>query len=116
MSSESSSSTNRDNPNFAHEKQKNTDYINGLEYQVLQMRIKHPEKYIKAQSIGNSYMNCSYELKNGIDEEGDRVTSQLLLYQIRDYILSDEDLATSEIELLARVYGVNWRDKIDDLE
>ena len=118
MTSESSSSTyiHKENPNFIAEKRQNQAYLNGLEYQVLQMRIKHPEKYMKAQSIGGSYMNCSYDLKNGIDEEGDRITSQLLLYQIRDYLIPNEDLAKSEIDLLVRIYGADWREKIDILE
>ena len=90
----------KENPNFEDEKQKNQNYISGLEYQVSQMRLKHPEKYLKAQSIGNSYMNCSYDLKNGIDEDGDKVNSQLLLYQIRDYDIQDEDISKPEIELL----------------
>lgn len=105
-----------DNPLFDAEKLKNQHYINGLEYQVQQVRLRYPEKYTKYQAIGDSYMKCEYNLTSGIDNEGDTITSRHLLYTIRDYDIPDTELGSEELILLKRVYGEQWRAEIGKLE
>lgn len=105
-----------DNPLFEHIKNKDREYTSGLEAQARMLAMKDPLKYLKHQAIGSSYMNCSYDLTVGIDPEGDGIKSKLLLYNIRDYDIPDDDLTPSELELLTRVYGSDWRSKIDLLE
>lgn len=104
-----------DNPNFSHVKLEEKQYIEGLQQQVLQMKRNCPEKYNKAQSIGESYMNCKYELERGIDDEGDEIKARLILYSVRDYLLDDKELSNEELNLLTRRYGENWRNKIVNL-
>lgn len=103
------------NPMFDEERKKHQAYVSGLEQQVLQVALRDPMKYMKHQSIGASYMSCSYNLQPGIDEEGDRIKAYKLLYTVRDYEITDDDLSKGEIELLNRIYGNDWRRKIDEL-
>lgn len=105
-----------DNPMFDAERERNRQYDNGLEEQVRQVMLRYPEKYAKYQEIGKSYMNCSYDLEAGVDMDGDITQAQLLLYSVRDYILDDSELGKEELKLLIRIYGDNWREKIDELE
>lgn len=102
-----------DNPLFAEEKKRQNDYIDGLQQQVEYLKMKDPLKYQKYQSIGESLMDCTYEPTSGIDMEGDLMTAQKLLYTVRDYGLED-DLSVEERNLLDRVYGTNWREKMDE--
>jgi hypothetical protein len=99
---------------FAKEKQEYQQYVNGLENQVFQLAMRDPKKYKKYQEIGSSYMGCSYDLKVGVDEEVDQINAKRLLYNIRDYNL-ENDLIKEEIDLLIRVYGDDWKSKIDNL-
>jgi hypothetical protein len=95
------------NPNFAHIQKENEAYNNTLMQAVEEMKQRYPQKYLKAQSMGNSFMNLGYELNRGVDEEGDRVRADNLIRTIRDYGL--DDLNEEETELLVRVYGKDWK-------
>lgn len=103
-----------DNPLFSHEKQKQKEYVDTLQAQVDFLRAKDPSKYHKYQSIGESLMDCTYDPVSGIDNEGDCINAQKILYMIRDYGLED-DLSKEELHLIVRVYGEKWRDRIDEL-
>jgi hypothetical protein len=102
--------------NFNQSIIENQKYKTGLENQIRQLAIQDPIKYMKYQGIGESLMNCSYDITvQGFDLEGDIITAKHLLYTVRDYILDDIDLAPSEIDVLIRVYGTNWRSKIEEI-
>ena len=98
-----------DNPMFDEVRKQNQQYINGLEQQVIQLAMKDPRKYMKHQAIGDSFMNCSYDLTVGIDDEGDNIKANQLLCTVRDYNMDDNELSLIELGLLNRVYGNNWR-------
>lgn len=90
------------------------NYLSGLEKQVEQYKQMNPEKYHKAQSIGESYMNCKYDMEIGEDYEGDLYHVNRLFNIIKSYNLQDEDLSTSELQLLNKKYGQNWREFLND--
>ena len=103
-----------DNPLFAEEKKKQQDYVDGLQQQVDFLKKKDPAKYQKYQSIGESLMNCTYNPVVGKDEEGDLLNAKRLIIAVRDYEMED-DLSEKELELLIKVYGLEWKKKIFDL-
>jgi hypothetical protein len=105
-----------DNPHFEEERKRNAEYIAGLQQQVLQVALRYPDKYRKHQTIGGSYMNLPYEVVCGEDTEGDIIKARQLLYTVRDYGISDEDLSFDELLLLERIYEKDWRKEIEKLE
>lgn len=91
-----------------------SDVSDSLKQQVEYMRIRFPEKYMKHQAIGESIMSCSFETVAGVDDEGDLIKAKSLIYAVRDYDMED-DLSSEELNLLLRVYGVEWRKKMEGL-
>lgn len=102
-----------DNPLFAEEKKRQQDYVDSLQQQVDFLKLKDPAKYQKYQAIGDSLMTCTYEPTQGIDEEGDIINARKLIYTVRDYGL--DDLSNEELNLLLRVYGIEWKKKMEGL-
>ena len=90
----------KDNPNFEHEKKKDKEYDNYLQNQVRELALKDPLKYLKHQSIGESYMNLSYELEEGVDNEGDLLKYRELKYLLENNYIENEDLSVEEKNLL----------------
>ncbi len=80
-------------------------YIQGLEAAVEQYKKMYPEKYAKAQSIGDDLMNKNYELNSGEDYKGDLLKCKDTLVSVLQYGLTINDLYEHEIELLKKVFG-----------
>jgi hypothetical protein len=93
---------------------KNKQYITGLEEQVECLKRQNPEKYVKAQLIGDSIMTCEYDLSVGVDHEGELIRAKELLNLVGYYSLSDSDLSLLELDLLHRVYGDDWKSKLTE--
>lgn len=87
---------------------KNKQYITGLEDQVECLKRQNPEKYIKAQLIGDSMMSCEYNLSLGQDIEGEQIRAKELLNLVQYYSLREDELSLAEIELLCKMYGQKW--------
>ena len=79
-------------------------YLKGLESSIEQYKKMFPEKYEKAQLIGDDMMNKKYELKSGEDIKGDLLKCKTLLLTIMQYGLEINDLYENEIELLKKVF------------
>ena len=78
-------------------------YLKGLESSVEQFKQMYPEKYEKAQSIGDDMMNKNYELTIGEDLKGDLLKCKNILITVLQYGLEKSDLYESEFELLKKV-------------
>jgi hypothetical protein len=78
-------------------------YLKGLEASVEQFKQMYPEKYEKAQSIGDDMMNKKYELTIGEDLKGDLLKCKNILVTILQYGLEKSDLYENEFELLKKV-------------
>ena len=78
-------------------------YLKGLEASVEQFKQMYPEKYEKAQSIGDDMMNKNYELTIGEDLKGDLLKCKNILVTILQYGLEKSDLYENEFELLNKV-------------
>ena len=78
-------------------------YLKGLEVSVEQFKQMYPEKYEKAQSIGDDMMNKKYELIIGEDLKGDLLKCKNILVTILQYGLEKSDLYENEFELLKKV-------------
>lgn len=87
---------------FNYDKQQEM-YYKGLEASVEQFKQLYPEKYKKAQLIGDDMMNKEYELNLGQDLKGDLIKCKNILVSILDYGLQKSDLYESDIELLKKV-------------
>lgn len=87
---------------FQGEEQYNM-YLKGLESSVEQYKKMYPEKYEKAQSIGDDMMNKKYELTPGEDLKGDLLKCKTILVSILQYGLELNDLYENEIDLLKKV-------------
>lgn len=87
---------------FNYDKQQEM-YYKGLEASVEQFKQLYPEKYKKAQLIGDDMMNKEYELNLGQDLKGDLIKCKNILVSIVDYGLKKSDLYESDIELLKKV-------------
>jgi hypothetical protein len=79
-------------------------YLKGLEAAVEQYRTMCPEKYEKAQSIGDDMMNKKYELVPGEDLKGDLLKCKNILMTVLQYGLEKSDLYENEIELLKKIF------------
>lgn len=90
------------------DERKHQSYIDSLQQQVEYLKATSPEKYKKYQAIGDSLMACTYEPVSGDDDEGDKIKALTLLNTVKDYNIED-DLSETELNLLVKVYGVNWR-------
>jgi hypothetical protein len=78
-------------------------YMKGLQDSVEQFKKNYPEKYEKAQSIGDDMMNKKYELCHGQDLKGDFLKCKNILNSVLQYGLEKSDLYESEIELLNKI-------------
>lgn len=81
----------------------NEYYMKGLQDSVEQFKKNYPEKYEKAQSIGDDMMNKKYELCHGQDLKGDFLKCKNILNSVLQYGLEKSDLYESEIELLNKI-------------
>ena len=79
-------------------------YLKGLESSVEQYKKMFPEKYEKAQSIGDDMMNKKYELKPGEDIKGDLIKCKTILTTILQYGLEINDLYDNEIYLIKKIF------------
>ena len=79
-------------------------YLKGLESSVEQYKKMFPEKYEKAQSIGDDMMNKKYELKPGEDIKGDLIKCKTILLTILQYGLEINDLYDNEIRLIKKIF------------
>ncbi len=93
-------------------KEEDNQYMNGMIMAVENMKRTQPLKYAKAQSIGKSVMNCSFELDVGKDEVGDKIIANKLLNLIRDYGVDKADLTNEENNIMRRVFGDKWTEEI----
>ena len=87
---------------LSYDKQ-NEMYLRGLESSVEQFKQMYPEKYAKAQSIGDDMMNKKYTLNIGEDLKGDLIKCKNVLISIFQYGLQKEDLYENELELLKKI-------------
>ena len=95
---------------FDHIHQENKEYIDTLTAAVEYVKKTQPLKYLKAQSMGNSLMNVSYDnLVPGEDCEGDLLRAKTIKHTAINYNLEDEDLSKEELGLVIRIYGEEWR-------
>ncbi len=78
-------------------------YTNGLKNSIEQFKMSNPEKYEKAQLIGDDMMNKKYVLNTGEDIKGDFLRCKNILTTILQYGLEKNDLYQSELELLKKV-------------
>ena len=78
-------------------------YLKGLETSVEQYKKLYPEKYEKAQSIGDDMMNKKYELVPGEDIKGDLLKCKNILISVLQYGLEISDLFPDEIVLLKKI-------------
>ena len=92
-------------------------YLKGLESSVEQFKQMYPEKYEKAQSIGDDMMNKKYELRLGEDVKGDLLKCKNILDSIYQYELEKSDLYENELELLQKILtcGMNIVHDINDI-
>ena len=92
-------------------------YLKGLEASVEQFKQMYPEKYEKAQSIGDDMMNKKYELTIGEDLKGDLLKCKNILVTILQYGLEKSDLYENEFELLKKVLtcSLNITHDINDI-
>ena len=78
-------------------------YLKGLEASVEQFKQMYPEKYEKAQMIGDDMMNKKYELSLGEDTKGDLLKCKNILESVYQYGLEKSDLYENELELLKKI-------------
>lgn len=78
-------------------------YLKGLEASVEQFKQMYPEKYAKAQSIGDDMMNKKYTLHVGEDLKGDLIKCKNILISVFQYGLEKGDLYENELELLKKI-------------
>ena len=92
-------------------------YLKGLEASVEQFKKLHPEKYEKAQSIGDDMMNKKYELTIGEDVKGDLIKCKNIIVTVLQYGLELSDLYENELELLKKVFtcSLNIVNDINDI-
>jgi hypothetical protein len=92
-------------------------YLKGLENSVEQFKINHPDKYEKAQLIGDDMMNKKYQLNSGQDLKGDFLKCKNILNSVLQYGLEKSDLYESEIELLKKILNdvLNIVNDINDI-
>uniref|UniRef100_A0A6C0I7Q1 Uncharacterized protein n=1 Tax=viral metagenome TaxID=1070528 RepID=A0A6C0I7Q1_9ZZZZ len=92
-------------------------YIQGLEAAVEQYKKMYPEKYEKAQSIGDDMMNKNYELNSGEDYKGDILKCKDILVSVLQYGLTMSDLYEHEIDTLKKIFGcvLNIAHDINDI-
>jgi hypothetical protein len=95
-------SIGRDLVKLSYDKQHEM-YLKGLESSVEQFKQMYPEKYAKAQSIGDDMMNKKYMLNIGEDLKGDLIKCKNILISIFQYGLQKEDLYENELELLKKI-------------
>ena len=93
---------NETTTNFSYDKQQEM-YYKGLEASVEQFKQMYPDKYKKAQLIGDDMMNKKYELNLGEDLKGDLIKCKNILISILHYGLEKCDLYENDIELLKKV-------------
>ena len=104
-------------PNIKEEKKgvwKTEDpaYINTLSQAVEEYKRKFPDKYERAQRMGELIMEHVHEdWQVGKDADGEQIRARQLLDTVRDYCLEDSDLSPEEQLLLSQVYGPTWRIK-----
>ena len=68
----------------------------------------NPEKYKSAQMMGEDIMSKQYELQEGVDEDGYKITANRIR-QAYFCGLPEEDLTLGEISLLEQYFGKGWR-------
>jgi hypothetical protein len=90
-------------------------YMKGLESSIEQFKQLYPEKYAKAQSIGDDMMNKKYELYIGQDYKGDLLKCKSLLLTINHYGLEESDLYQNEIDLLKKVLTILKMNNLDNI-
>jgi hypothetical protein len=90
---------------IANESKLQEDSINTA---VMMLRVKDPKRYEKAQYIGSSYMDRSYNLEVGFDNEGSEIRAKELLKTLNNGLITKDDLTTEEVVLLNRFYDNNW--------
>ena len=73
-----------------------------LQESVEQFKKMFPDKYVRAQQIGESYMNLKYELKSGVDEEGESMKVKELINLLESNTLLKEDLYEEDLKLLEK--------------
>lgn len=92
---------------------------------VESMKRTNPQRYLRAQNIGDTLMNinlANFEKGIGYQIEGNNVDNAVmtnidvksLLQNMIDYNLSINDLTINDIELLKETYGDNWRNLVHD--
>ncbi len=92
-------------------------YLKGLEASVEQFKQMYPEKYEKAQSIGDDMMNKKYDLSLGEDVKGDLIKCKNIIVSVLQYGLELSDLYENELELLKKVFtcSLNIVNDINDI-
>ncbi len=79
-----------------------------LEAAVMMLRAKDPKKYEKAQYVGSSYMNRSYDLEIGFDNEGADIRAIELIKNLNNGLVYKKELTSEEVILLNKIYGKDW--------
>jgi hypothetical protein len=75
-------------------------YMDSLVRIVEQHKQKFPEKYKRAQDVGEFVMSSNYNVEIGKDKEGTDKRVELILKTMNDYQLTIDDLREDEIKLL----------------
>lgn len=91
----------------------NPSYINSLDAAVEEYKKRFPDRYEKAQRIGEMIMEREHEhWKVGCDQTGDVIRATNLLMLMREYHLSVDDLSPEEHRLLSETFGSTWMTRL----
>lgn len=87
-----------------------------IEKTIEYIKNTNPEKYKKAQAIGDNIMNLYRD--NLEDKKGDEILLKIIFDRIKNYDLNENDLDEYEIKLLNKVYKSKeiWIKKINELK
>lgn len=95
---------------FDHIRKENKEYEDTLTAAVEYVKRTQPLKYLKAQNMGNSLMNVTYDgLIPGQDNEGDLIRAKTIKNTAINYDFNDDELTPEELALVIKVYGKEWR-------
>lgn len=87
-----------------------------IEKTIEYIKNTNPEKYKKAQDIGNNIMTLYQD--NLEDKKGDEILLKTIFDRIKNYDLNENDLDEYEIKILNKVYKSKeiWIKKINELK
>lgn len=74
-----------------------------MEEYVEKMKLMYPDKYKKAQALGEDIMSKNYNPTVGQDEDLEKKQYEVLVKAMKDYSLTDDDLTEDEKALLKNV-------------